>query len=186
MFVYSVTRSRRSPSKISETYIYIYICNRALINAHCFTNFPPTSHQTRARPLINRPIWQDGEGRRRGSTRSSLVNRRPINPLPEERPSKLRLSARPGPISRPETHRQGRNTAKSERKQKNWKWVSERASERANEWVSEWVRREREIERERERSEGQREKERGTKGERKGRNNSWLVQKRVGNKQRLL
>lgn len=45
---------------------------------------------------------------------------------------------------------------------------------------------ERERDRERERSEGQREKERGTKGERKGRNNSWLVQKRVGNKQRLL
>lgn len=43
-----------------------------------------------------------------------------------------------------------------------------------------------ERERERERSEGQREKERGMKGERKGRNNSWLVQKRVGNKQRLL
>lgn len=77
------------------------------------------------------------QGRRRGSTRSSLVNRRPINPLPEERPSKLRLSARPGPISRPETHRQGRNTAKSERKQKNWKWVSERASERTSEWVNE-------------------------------------------------
>lgn len=133
-----------SPSKISETCVYIY--NRALINAHCFTNSPPTSHQTRARPLINRPIGQDGERARSPPRCNAFLSSTAAQLILSLRRGRANCVCLPGPArfrgpKHPDTVKVEIQGAKSERKEKNWKWVSERASE----WAKERER-EREVE----------------------------------------
>lgn len=120
------TRSHptRPPSKISETCVYIYIYNRALINAHCFTNSPPTSHQTRARPLINRPIGQDGERARSPPRCNAFLSSTAAQLILSLRRGRANCVCLPGPArfrgpKHPDTVKVEIQGAKSERKEKN-------------------------------------------------------------------
>lgn len=120
----SISSDKASFENIRNLCIYIYTYNRALINAHCFTNSPPTSHQTRARPLINRPIGQDGERARSPPRCNAFLSSTAAQLILSLRRGRANCVCLPGPArfrgpKHPDTVKVEIQGAKSERKEKN-------------------------------------------------------------------